>query len=58
MTIIGLVSESESESGVRTLVPRKSRQIFMRPRVRRDLVTMIIGISDPVDRVGVVDAVI
>ena len=30
----------------------------MRPRVRRDLVTVIVSIFDPVDRVSVVDAVI
>ena len=28
----------------------------MGPRVRRDLVTVIVGIFDPVDRLGVVDA--
>ena len=57
MTIIGLILESESERGIRTLVPSKSGQIFMRPCVRRDLVTVIVGIFDPVDRVGVVNAV-
>ena len=30
----------------------------MGPRVRRDLVTVIVGIFDPVDRVDIVDAVI
>lgn len=60
MSIIGLVSEleSESERGVRTLVPGESCQVFMRPRVRRNLMTVAVSIFDPVDRIGVVNAVI
>ena len=45
------------ERCIHTLVPSKSRQVFMRPCVRRDLVTVIVGIFDPAGRFGVVNAV-
>ena len=58
MATINLVSDSSKLEGMLTLIPSESRQILMRPCVRRDLVAVIVSVFDSVDRISVVDAAI